>query len=59
MVQKPTTPIVKSQKILGILRLRPLSLRRDCLIKYVHFDKFYLERFASINDPENWTTNVA
>jgi len=21
--------------------------------------KCYLERFASINDPENWTTNVA
>ena len=35
-------------------------LRHDYLIKYAYCDKIcYLERFASINDPENWTTNVA
>ena len=35
------------------------NLRHDYLIKYDILMKCYLERFASINDPENWTTNLA
>ena len=31
-------------------------LKYDYLIKYAYFDKM---RFEPINDPENWTTNVA
>ena len=34
-------------------------LRHDYLIKYTYFVKCYLKRFASISDPEKWTTNVA
>ena len=34
-------------------------LRHDYRIKYAYFVKCYLERFASISDPEKWTTNVA
>ena len=34
-------------------------LRYDYVIKYAYFVKCYLERFASISDPEKWTTNVA
>ena len=28
-------------------------------MKYAYFVKCYLNRFASISDPEKWTTNVA
>ena len=34
-------------------------LRHDFLIKYTYFVKCYLERFASITDPEKCITNVA
>ena len=34
-------------------------VKHDYLIKYACFVKCYLERFASISDPEKRTTNVA
>ena len=37
--------------------LRPL--RHDYLIKYAYFDEMLFRTFASINDLQNWTTNVA
>ena len=37
--------------------LRPL--RHDYLIKYAYFDEMLFRTFASINDLQNWTINVA
>ena len=44
-------------RMLRYTLLRPLR-HESTFIKYAYFVKCYLEQFASISDPEKWTTNV-